>query len=74
MQRSYVIEDGNREIRLDFGKGNDTAVEVVAENIGGKIHVVYTRTMGKSKYWRKERINAYLLRVMGIEDPERDDD
>lgn len=69
MQRSYVINKGNREIRIDFGnqKSKDYTTIVVAEVKDNKVTVISATTLGKARKWDKERINGYLAEISGLE-------
>lgn len=68
MQRSYVIEKDNKEIRLDFAKENseDYTTIVVSEIKDNKVSVLSATTLGKAKRWNKERINGYLAEISGL--------
>lgn len=72
MQRNYVINKGDLEIRVDFGKQNskDYTTIVKSEVKDGKVKVLYTTTLGKASKWNKEMINSYLMELYGIEDNE----
>lgn len=72
MQRNYVINRGNFEIRIDFGKENskDYTTMVRSEIRNGKVKVVEATTLGKAYKWDKDRINSYLMELYGIEDKE----
>lgn len=72
MQRNYVINKGDFEIRVDFGKQNskDYTTIVKSEVKDGKVKVLYATTLGKASKWNKEMINSYLMELYGIEDNE----
>lgn len=72
MKRNYVINKGDFEIRVDFGKQNskDYTTIVKSEVKDGKVKVLYTTTLGKASKWNKGMINSYLMELYGIEDNE----
>lgn len=63
MKRNYVINKGNIEIMLDFGDPNkeDYAVMVKSEVKDGKVKVISTTTLGKSKRWDEDAIKLHLI-------------
>lgn len=70
MQRSYTINKGNTEIRVDFGNEHDKstyATEVVSLiGVDNSVTVLSTKYIGKTTNWDKDSINAYLLELFDI--------
>lgn len=69
MQRNYVINKDDLEIRVDFAKqdSQDYTTQVVANVVNNKVSVISATTLGKARKWDKERINEYLAEISGLE-------
>lgn len=72
MQRNYVINKEDIEIRVDFGKKNskDYTTLVISEIKDNKVNVISATTLGRACKWDKESINSCLLKLYGLEDKE----
>lgn len=74
MQRNYTINEGNTEIRVDFGNQRDYtsyALEVISTiDEKGKVSVDKIHYLGCATKWDKDRINMYLMGLYNIDDEE----